>query len=179
MSEFGIHPDVQTKSRLPRYPRIFATVTAVLTGMGIIPAIAMPVIVALVAFPNLQQQSSSQEGLTALDFASAFGILGLLVGYAFFFVVFFVSSIGFLRLRRAALSPYRACIYVYITLCVLASAVVFVPPILFRAFSPEAAALTAAAVLSFEVAVVWLCIRMLGWLRRPALLQHFQDNGHA
>ncbi len=114
-----------------------------------------------------------------LDIAGAVGILGFLVGYAFFFLVFFVSSIGFLRLRRAALAPYKVCIYVYITFCVLASAVVFVPPVLFRVFSPGAAVLIAASILSFDVVVVWLCIRMLGWLGQPELLRYFQDDRHA
>ena len=179
MSEMGIQLDVQTGSGFPRYPRVFATVTAVLTGMGIFPAIAMVVIVTIVAVPNLHQRSASQGGLTALDIAGAVGIFGLLVAYALFFVIFFVTSIGFLRFRRAALSPYRACIFVYIILCMLASVAAIIPIVLFRPFSPQATALTAAVVLSFDVAIVWLCVKMLGWLRRPSLLRHFQEGGHA
>ena len=88
----------------------------------------------------------------------AIGIFAFLVGYAVFYAVFFVSSIGFLRLRSSAILPFRVCLIVYIALCVLAFIAQAVPNVMFRVVGGVTSALMEAACLAFDVFFVWLIL---------------------
>jgi len=168
---------MQRQPTLPRYPRIFATVTAVLTGLGILPAIGIVAIVGVIAYPNLRQQWASEGELTALEIAGAAGIFGLLIGYVVFVVVFFVSSIGLLRLRKSALLPYKVCLFTYMTLCILAFTTQFVPIMMLSRSQPlVVGALIGAVILLIGVLVIWLCFKMVRYLGRPDLLERFKEH---
>ena len=155
---------------LPRYAKAFATVTTVLSALALPPAMGIPVIVALVGIPNLVDQKMS-----TLEIMGAVAIFLLLIAYAVFYLVWLRSSIGLLRHKPAALSTYRACLLVFLSLGAVAFVVQLASSVAFPVFSPGVLLLVEAVIFVFGALVGYLCIKMLRQLRQPTVMELFVD----